>query len=211
MAVSRQRLGDDPRDHDGQFPGVAPALAAVSAVRPDADPAAVAALAAGVGVGAPAAEEGSAHKATPWKIYPPPPPPHWQWRPDAPAPAGTHPKPLRGGSEEFDFGACAIPGADADARTFELDDRGVYQVYAADVKEGQERTPLVEVPTIREYFMDLDYVLGVISDGPTKSFAYRRLKFLASKFTMYTLLNEFQETGDMKVRRRGVLDVRLKC
>ena len=48
--------------------------------------------------------------------------------------------------------------------------------------------------------MDLDYVLSIISDGPTKSFAFRRLKYLASKFDMYALLNEFQELADMKVR-----------
>jgi len=60
-------------------------------------------------------------------------------------------------------------------------------------------TPAFDIPDIREYFVDLEYVLGVISDGPTKSFAFRRLKYLASKFTMYTLLNEFQELADMKV------------
>lgn len=48
--------------------------------------------------------------------------------------------------------------------------------------------------------MDLEFVLGVISDGPTKSFAYRRLQYLTSKFDMYYLLNEFQEIADMKVR-----------
>jgi AMP deaminase len=48
--------------------------------------------------------------------------------------------------------------------------------------------------------MDLDFVLGVISDGPTKSFAFRRLQYLGGKFTMYTLLNEFQEMTEMKVR-----------
>jgi AMP deaminase len=58
------------------------------------------------------------------------------------------------------------------------------------------------VPNIREYFVDLDYILGVISDGPVKSFAFRRLKYLASKFTMYTLINEFQELADMKVCTR---------
>ena len=47
--------------------------------------------------------------------------------------------------------------------------------------------------------MDLEYVLSVISDGPTKSFAFRRLGYLQSKFTMYSLLNEFQEIADMKV------------
>jgi hypothetical protein len=59
--------------------------------------------------------------------------------------------------------------------------------------------PAFDIPDIREYFLDLEFVLGVIADGPTKSFAYRRLKYLASKFTMYSLLNEFQELADMKV------------
>lgn len=59
--------------------------------------------------------------------------------------------------------------------------------------------PAYDIPDIREYFIDLDYVLGVISDGPTKSFAFRRLKYLQSKFTMYSMLNEFQELADMKV------------
>jgi AMP deaminase len=62
-----------------------------------------------------------------------------------------------------------------------------------------DKKPLFDVPSIREYFVDLDYVLGVISDGPAKSFAFRRLKYLSSKFTMYTLLNEYQEMADMKV------------
>jgi AMP deaminase len=48
--------------------------------------------------------------------------------------------------------------------------------------------------------MDLDFVLGVISDGPVKSLAFRRLQYLCGKFTMYTLLNEFQEMTEMKVR-----------
>lgn len=61
------------------------------------------------------------------------------------------------------------------------------------------RTPVFNIPNIREYFMDLEYVLSVISDGPTKSFAFRRLNYLTSKFTMYSLLNEFKELADMKV------------
>lgn len=65
----------------------------------------------------------------------------------------------------------------------------------------KDRNPLFDIPSIREYFMDMEYVLGVISDGPTKSFAFRRLNYLASKFTMYTLLNEHQELADMKVGR----------
>lgn len=63
----------------------------------------------------------------------------------------------------------------------------------------EKKQPLFDIPSVREYFVDLDYVLGVISDGPTKSFAFKRLKYLASKFTMYSLLNEPQEVAEMKV------------
>jgi hypothetical protein len=63
-----------------------------------------------------------------------------------------------------------------------------------------DKKPVFDIPTIREYFMDLDFVLGVISDGPAKSYAFRRLQYLRGKFTMYTLLNEFQEMTEMKVR-----------
>ena len=64
---------------------------------------------------------------------------------------------------------------------------------------GDDRKPVFKIPTIKEYFVDLEYVLGVISDGPTKSLAYRRLQYLASKFDMYYLLNEYKEVSDMKV------------
>jgi len=57
--------------------------------------------------------------------------------------------------------------------------------------------------------MDLDFVLGVISDGPIKSFAFRRLQYLRGKFTMYTLINEFQEMTEMKrVPHRDFYNVR---
>ena len=47
--------------------------------------------------------------------------------------------------------------------------------------------------------MNLDYVLGVIADGPTKSFAFRRLKYLANKWSLYNLVHEFEEIAEMKV------------
>lgn len=80
--------------------------------------------------------------------------------------------------------------------------RHVYRMYIKFISSclaAEEKKPMFDVPTIREYFVDLDYVLGVISDGPAKSFAFRRLKYLSSKFTMYSLLNEYQELADMKV------------
>ena len=62
----------------------------------------------------------------------------------------------------------------------------------------KSRTPVFDIPSIREYFVDLEKVLAVICDGPTKSFAFRRLNYLTSKFTMYSLLNEQQELAEMK-------------
>ena len=47
--------------------------------------------------------------------------------------------------------------------------------------------------------MDLEYVLSVISDGPAKSFAYRRIQYLESRWNLYCLLNEYQELAEMKV------------
>ena len=72
--------------------------------------------------------------------------------------------------------------------------------YPVDSLQVADKMPAFDIPSIREYFVDLDYVLSIISDGPTKSFAFRRLKYLSSKFDMYALLNEFQELADMKVR-----------
>ena len=74
---------------------------------------------------------------------------------------------------------------------------------ADNTSQTSDEKPLFDIPTIREYFVDLDHILGVISDGPTKSIAYRRLKYLASKFEMYSLLNESQELAAMKVSRYG--------
>jgi AMP deaminase len=91
---------------------------------------------------------------------------------------------------------------------FKLDDSGVYQVYKnADAKAKDER--LVKVPTIREFYMDLDKILNASSDGPSKSFAFRRLQYLEAKFNLYALLNEYQETADSKkVPHRDFYNVR---
>lgn len=68
--------------------------------------------------------------------------------------------------------------------------------------DEEEAKPLYTVPTIKEYFQDLDEVLSVISDGPAKSFAWRRLRYLESKWNLYVLLNEYRELAEMKVRSR---------
>lgn len=194
MQASLQRLGDNPRDYDGNFTGLDPEIADVSGVRPDADISAYT---------SPDSEDKlprSPHK--PWRIYPKPPPPHWHWTAD------TEPVPGDGtetGKEEFVFEKCEIPD-DHDGWSFQLDETGVYQVYNT---SENDRKPAFKIPTIKEYFMDLEFILGVISDGPTKSLAYRRLQYLASKFDMHYLLNDFAEVADMKkVPHRDFYNVR---
>lgn len=214
MIKSRQRLGDDPRDYDGKFKPLGDDYADVSGVRPDIPP-----------PSGPSEIQSQKNAFHPWSIYPRPPPPHWHWKDKGIVSAdGT----TRSGDDEFEYEKCEIPGEHL-GWSYAIDVKGVFQVYddskgefllsvffairtltprnSGPVEESKEKktditppkTPAFDIPDIREYFVDLEYVLGVISDGPTKSFAFRRLKYLASKFTMYSLLNEFQELADMKV------------
>ncbi|KAI6147470.1 AMP deaminase [Pisolithus tinctorius] len=185
---SLQRLGDDPRHHDDHFHGITEGYADVAGVKPDAN----------------FANSRTEHITyQPWKIYPKPPPPHWRFSPKKQA-AATADGLDSFEEEDFEFDKCDLPGPHE--WTFELDDKGVYQAYP---ENGAEKTPIFDIPTIREYFVDLDFVLSVISDGPAKSIAYRRLKYLASQFEMYSLLNESQELAEMKsVPHRDFYNVR---
>lgn len=110
MSKSLQRLGDDPRDHDGHFQPFSERDADVSGVRPDAPllP----------------KSKPSSERFKPWKIYPEPPPPHWHWK-DKTIVSGDGT--TRQG-DGFDFEACFIPGPHQ-GRSYFLDEKGVYQVY----------------------------------------------------------------------------------
>ncbi len=170
MEISLQRLGDNPRDHDGSFSGFYPSNAAdVNGLRPDIDPS--------------YAEDPSNaspdHTTFPaWKIYPPPPPAHWHWQgrdsqgqvegeggegvdvshrgPDGEVRAvpvdssggsGAHNKSEeRGtsGADAFDFAKCEIPGLEESGFEFGLNAEGVYQVYEKD--DGE---PFLDCGTVR--------------------------------------------------------------
>ena len=167
-----------------------------------------------------------------WDIYPPPPEPAWargsqldhsqnshpqvQAKPTSsaagsqnaagePKRSGRKRKPGHDIGEDFELSdLLPVPGEDP-SMTYKLDESGVYQVFdAANAKE-----PVIKVPTIREFYMDLDAILTISSDGPSKSFAFRRLQYLEGKFNLYVLLNEYQETADTKkVPHRDFYNVR---
>lgn len=169
----------------------------------------------------------------PWRVYPAPPRPHWERFDPAPAssfvvrPTSVNPLPPpipsaspananeaqalleATGSQPgvFNMQHVRIPEQhtiNGNQTTWKMDDSGVIQVFA-----NEEQKPMFKIPTIAEYFKDLDYLLSVISDGPTKSYAWRRLKYLDGKWNLYILLNEYQELADMKrVPHRDFYNVR---
>ncbi|KJY00909.1 amp deaminase like protein [Zymoseptoria brevis] len=159
-----------------------------------------------------------------WNIYPPPPNPVWyenkkrqteldeDGNEKTPSTSQTLPKkPARKMGqdigEDFDFEEC-LPVPEKGEMTFRLEKGGVYQVYETS-KSAELGEPILHIPDIREYYMDLDAILGISSDGPCKSFAYRRLQYLEGKFNLYVLLNEYQEIADTKaVPHRDFYNVR---
>ncbi|PSN60832.1 AMP deaminase [Corynespora cassiicola Philippines] len=158
-----------------------------------------------------------------WKVYPPHPEPVWndnsKERQNANSslqnstvldPAEPPKQPRKMGhdiGEDFNMeDLLPLPGPSE--MSFRLDESGVFQVYETS-KSAELDTPIVAIPTLREYYIDLDTILEISSDGPSKSFAFRRLQYLEGKFNLYYLLNEYQEIADSKkVPHRDFYNVR---
>jgi AMP deaminase len=158
-----------------------------------------------------------------WRIYPPHPEPVWNDTSKERRNASSSmqnsgilepsepPKPPRkmgtNIGEDFDIDDLRpVPGSSE--MSFRLDESGVFQVYET-TKSAELDTPIVAIPTLREFYIDLDSILEISSDGPSKSFAFRRLQYLEGKFNLYYLLNEYQETADSKkVPHRDFYNVR---
>ncbi|KAK4507866.1 hypothetical protein PRZ48_001601 [Zasmidium cellare] len=154
-----------------------------------------------------------------WNLYPPPPEPVWYENKergyddgkDAAKTPTTPKKPQRKMGqdigEDFNFEEC-LPLPERGEMTYKLDAKGVFQVYET-AQSAELGEPIVHIPDIREFYMDLDSILSIGSDGPSKSFAYRRLQYLEGKFNLYVLLNEYQEIADTKaVPHRDFYNVR---
>jgi AMP deaminase len=76
-------------------------------------------------------------------------------------------------------------------------ENGIYHVYVPDDTKGWV---LVDNPVVdRNQFID-EYTLlsAMIIDGPLKSFCYRRLQYLKSKYELHCLLNEVKEWAAIK-------------
>ncbi|KAK9640893.1 AMP deaminase, variant 2 [Aspergillus fumigatus] len=148
-----------------------------------------------------------------WRIYPPPPEPAWDadgenGNQGSSAGAGTKKRKMgQDIGEDFDM-AELIPLPGESSWTFKLDENSVYQVYE-NLEAANANKPTIRIPSLRDFYMDLDAVIDVSTDGPAKSFAFKRLSYLEGKFQLYTLLNEYQEIADSKkVPHRDFYNVR---
>lgn len=64
-------------------------------------------------------------------------------------------------------------------------------------------------PQVGEFINDVKYMCYMITDGPLKSFCYRRLCYLSSKYQLYALLNEMRELAAQKaVSHRDFYNIR---
>uniref|UniRef100_A0A8C2Z3W9 AMP deaminase n=1 Tax=Cyclopterus lumpus TaxID=8103 RepID=A0A8C2Z3W9_CYCLU len=64
-------------------------------------------------------------------------------------------------------------------------------------------------PDLQEYIADMNVMMALIINGPVKSFCYRRLQYLSSKFQMHILLNEMKELAEQKkVPHRDFYNIR---
>lgn len=80
---------------------------------------------------------------------------------------------------------------------FKMQD-GVYSVYKS--KEDYDKNIKIEYacPTIKQYIQDIVTMMSMITNGPMKSFCYRRLSYLSNKFQLHVLLNEIRELAAQK-------------
>ncbi|KAJ2358496.1 AMP deaminase [Coemansia sp. RSA 2618] len=126
-----------------------------------------------------------------WTMYPPAPQPAWR----------NYNEPSSEVSVEFSLAECEIPSSDA--CTFEMTDAGVFAVFDG---AGAQ---VSAVPSIKEFYVDLNFVLDTISDGPIKTYAFRRLRYLDARWQLYVLMNEREETMQSKmVPHRDLYNVR---
>ncbi|CAJ1378715.1 unnamed protein product [Effrenium voratum] len=77
------------------------------------------------------------------------------------------------------------------------------------VCEKSSETPLLQVPSLDEYYSDMTQLFQIRSSGPVSSYAYQRLRLLQTKFELYTMVFGDQESQDaMDTGHRDFYNVR---
>uniref|UniRef100_A0A8W7PKY7 AMP deaminase n=1 Tax=Anopheles coluzzii TaxID=1518534 RepID=A0A8W7PKY7_ANOCL len=83
---------------------------------------------------------------------------------------------------------------------------GVFEVFPT--AESTEPLPY-QYTRLPDFVQDMQMMCSMIADGPLKSFCYRRLSYLYSKFQLHVLLNELRELASQKaVPHRDFYNIR---
>ncbi|XP_073792964.1 AMP deaminase 2 isoform X6 [Danio rerio] len=86
---------------------------------------------------------------------------------------------------------------------------GVFHVYTTQNPKDKSTELDLPYPDLQEYIADMNVMMALIINGPVKSFCYRRLQYLSSKFQMHVLLNEMKElAAQKKVPHRDFYNIR---
>ncbi|XP_072379664.1 AMP deaminase 2 isoform X2 [Diabrotica undecimpunctata] len=86
---------------------------------------------------------------------------------------------------------------------------GVYNVYMNKEDMENNKPCNYEYPDVITFTDDFYTMCNMIADGPLKSFCYRRLTYLSSKFQLHVLLNELRELASQKaVPHRDFYNIR---
>ncbi|XP_060533389.1 AMP deaminase 2 isoform X2 [Cylas formicarius] len=86
---------------------------------------------------------------------------------------------------------------------------GVYNVYPNEEALRNGKPCDYEYIDVIQFTSDFYTMCNMIADGPLKSFCYRRLSYLSSKFQLHVLLNELRELASQKaVPHRDFYNIR---
>ncbi|KAK9880599.1 hypothetical protein WA026_011838 [Henosepilachna vigintioctopunctata] len=87
--------------------------------------------------------------------------------------------------------------------------KGVFEVYENEEALAKNQPCDFPYPNIDTFLADMNAMCNLIADGPLKSFCYRRLSYLSSKFQLHVLLNELRELASQKaVPHRDFYNIR---
>ncbi|XP_018340811.1 PREDICTED: uncharacterized protein LOC108747674 isoform X8 [Trachymyrmex septentrionalis] len=86
---------------------------------------------------------------------------------------------------------------------------GVFNLFANDEDLANGKPLPYSYPDLAAFVQDMNLFCAMIADGPLKSFCYRRLSYLSSKYQLHVLLNELRELASQKaVPHRDFYNIR---
>ncbi|XP_018333886.1 AMP deaminase 2 isoform X2 [Agrilus planipennis] len=87
--------------------------------------------------------------------------------------------------------------------------KGIYHIYPSKDDLNADKSIDYQFPDLATFVSDMNCLCNMIADGPLKSFCYRRLSYLSSKYSLHVLLNELRELASQKaVPHRDFYNIR---